>query len=515
VTIDELSAATNWKTHTYATDNRGNRTKILEIYNDYQPLQETAYLETVKAGKKIWIKPYNWDGETSAGYISISVSAPIYNRQHKLIGVIGVDLLLDSIDRFLQELQISPRAKIFIIERDGLLIGSSNNQKPFTIVNGVAKRLSAINSSDLQIQATAKYLQGKFGSFSAIKNEQKLNFQLQGKPQFLQVTPWKDRYGLDWLVVTTIPKSDFMAEIKANTQTSIILCVLALLIAISLGLITSRWITKPILNLSKASIEIARGNLDRQVNVTNIIELKVLSDSFNQMAQQLQIYFNDLANANQQLDRTNEELAKNNLDLESKVEKRTVELKQAIDKLQQEITRHQQTQEKLLHQSLHDALTGLPNRTLFIEYLQKALQHSQINNDYLFAVLFIDLDRFKLINDTWGHSVGDRFLTVVASILQESCREIDMVARWSGDEFTILLAELQELQDAISVAERLLQQLTSPIDLEEHTVVSGASIGIVFSSANYQHGAELLRDADIAMYRAKTLGKGCYTIFDR
>jgi diguanylate cyclase (GGDEF)-like protein len=150
-----------------------------------------------------------------------------------------------------------------------------------------------------------------------------------------------------------------------------------------------------------------------------------------------------------------------------------------------------------------------------MEYLQKALQHSQINNDYLFAVLFIDLDRFKLINDTWGHSVGDRFLTVVASILQESCREIDMVARWSGDEFTILLAELQELQDAISVAERLLQQLTSPIDLEEHTVVSGASIGIVFSSANYQHGAELLRDADIAMYRAKTLGKGRYTIFDR
>jgi signal transduction histidine kinase/CheY-like chemotaxis protein len=322
ITIDELSAATNWKTYTYATDNQGDRTKVELVYDDYDPHGEGWYKDGVKADKPIWGSVYNWNAEDLAGYLSIPATSPIYDRKHRFIGVIEADLLLASISNFLKQLNISPTAKTFIIERNGLLIASSSSEKPFTLVEGVAKRLNAINSSNSQIQATARYLQQKFGNFQGIKNEQKLDFKLQGEHQFVRVTPWQDEYALDWLVVTTIPESDFMAQINANNQTTIILCLLALIVAIGLGLITSHWITQPILRLSKASAEIAQGNLNQQVEVKSIVELGVLSHSFNEMAQQLQASFTNLARINQELDNVNQEL-------ETRVEQRTAELRQA------------------------------------------------------------------------------------------------------------------------------------------------------------------------------------------
>lgn len=204
-----------------------------------------------------------------------------------------------------------------------------------------------------------------------------------------------------------------------------------------------------------------------------------------------------------------------NTQLEQKVQQRTAQLEKVIDQLNLEIAEHQLTQDKLSHQALHDALTGLPNRTLFMEHLTKTIQRHQRNQDYLFAVLFIDLDRFKITNDNWGHAVGDQLLIAIAQILKECCRELDTVARLGGDEFTILLEDLENLQDVVAIAERLLERLVSPIHLDNRKVFSGASIGIVFGSTAYQNGIELLRDADIAMYRAKALGKGRYAVFDR
>ncbi|MGL5941780.1 MAG: EAL domain-containing protein [Waterburya sp.] len=209
------------------------------------------------------------------------------------------------------------------------------------------------------------------------------------------------------------------------------------------------------------------------------------------------------------------EITELNNQLEQKVQQRTAQLEEVIDQLNLEIAQHQQTQEQLSHQALHDALTGLPNRTLFMEHLTKAIQRHQRNQSYLFAVLFIDLDRFKIINDSWGHAVGDQLLMAISRLLQDCCRELDTVARLSGDEFTILLEDLQDFQDAVAIAERILEKLTLPIHLNERKVFSGASIGIVLGGTNYQDGVDLLRDADIAMYRAKALGKGRYAVFDR
>jgi diguanylate cyclase (GGDEF)-like protein len=190
------------------------------------------------------------------------------------------------------------------------------------------------------------------------------------------------------------------------------------------------------------------------------------------------------------------------------------EIHQLNRELKEEIAQHKKTQELLKQQALHDALTGLPNRTLFMEHLHKALQRISRSKDYLFAVLFIDLDGFKSVNDTWGHAIGDKLLIEIAHLLQECSRGVDIVARLSGDEFTILLEDLQDSQAAIAIAKRILDKFTTSIDLGDCQVFPGASIGIAFGAPTHQNASQLLRDADIAMYRAKASGKGRYVIFN-
>jgi signal transduction histidine kinase/CheY-like chemotaxis protein len=327
ITIDELSPATRWKTNTYATDHQGNRTKILEVSNDYEPLKESWYTEAIQLGKLRWTSVYNWDDDPDI--LVATINSPIYDHNQQLMGVIGIDLLLSAISDFLQQLTISPNAKAFIIERDGSVIGSSSTEKPFVLVKGVAKRLDVLKSSDLQIQATANYLKQKFGGFQVIKQEKNLEFSIKNRKQFVRVLPWNDQFGLDWLVVTTIPESDFMAQINANTQTTFMLCIAALLVAIFLGLVTSRKITQPILHLGEASAAIAQGDFEQTVEVKGITELGILSRAFNAMAQQLQASFADLAQTNQTLDRVNQELEQTNNELEIRVDQRTAELQHA------------------------------------------------------------------------------------------------------------------------------------------------------------------------------------------
>lgn len=209
------------------------------------------------------------------------------------------------------------------------------------------------------------------------------------------------------------------------------------------------------------------------------------------------------------------EVAQLNNSLEQKVQQRTSQLEQVVSELSQEISNHKQTQQQLFYQAWHDTLTSLPNRNRLIENLQRALHRCKNDPDYLFAVLFIDLDRFKIINDSLGHTVGDQLLIAIARILQDSSSTGDTVARLSGDEFAILLNDIEDSSNAIAISERLLAKLSAPINLGDRTVFSGASIGIVLGTATYQDDMEILRDADIAMYRAKNMGKGRYAMFDR
>jgi diguanylate cyclase (GGDEF)-like protein/PAS domain S-box-containing protein len=171
-----------------------------------------------------------------------------------------------------------------------------------------------------------------------------------------------------------------------------------------------------------------------------------------------------------------------------------------------------------------DALTGLPNRILFMDRLRRAIYRKRRRPDHLFAVLFIDLDRFKDINDSFGHLVGDELLIAVAKRLEASTRATDSVgrftppphtvARFGGDEFTILLDNIKHMPDATLVAERLQLALAQPFYIEGHEIYTSTSIGIVADATGYERAEDLLRDADTAMYQAKSLGRSCYQVFD-
>jgi diguanylate cyclase (GGDEF)-like protein/PAS domain S-box-containing protein len=180
----------------------------------------------------------------------------------------------------------------------------------------------------------------------------------------------------------------------------------------------------------------------------------------------------------------------------------------------QSISDRKVAEERLLHDALHDTLTGLPNRALMLDHLRLTIARAKRRRDLRFAVLFLDLDRFKLINDTMGHMAGDQLLVGFARRLEKCLRPGDTIARVGGDEFTILLEDLADESEAVTVAERIHQELKLPFNLCGRDVFSTVSIGIAPGSLGYDQPDQILRDADTAMYRSKSLGKARHEMFD-
>lgn len=181
----------------------------------------------------------------------------------------------------------------------------------------------------------------------------------------------------------------------------------------------------------------------------------------------------------------------------------------------QDITERKQAEEQLHHAAFYDALTELPNRVLFTDHLGLALNRAAQHTDHLFAVLFLDIDRFKNINDSLGHVVGDQLLTAVAGRLQNCVRPEDTVSRFGGDEFAVLLNGVKNSSDAFVITERILRDIEAPFRLSGYDVFTSASVGVALSTVGYDNTEEILRDADTAMYRAKEQGKGRYEVFDK
>ena len=180
----------------------------------------------------------------------------------------------------------------------------------------------------------------------------------------------------------------------------------------------------------------------------------------------------------------------------------------------QDITDKKLFEEKLQHEATHDALTGLPNRSYFMTRLAKALQKAKLNPKYRVSVLFIDLDRFKNVNDSLGHFIGDQLLIAIAARLRECMRPPDIVARLGGDEFTILVEGRNFQEEVTRIAERIQNKFNTPFNLGGHEIYSSASIGILHTSEKHLTSEDMMRDADTAMYQAKRAGKARHEIFD-
>ncbi len=212
--------------------------------------------------------------------------------------------------------------------------------------------------------------------------------------------------------------------------------------------------------------------------------------------------------------RSAESLKLANAELEQRVIERTSELAAANLELREHISVRERMERQLKHETLHDALTGLPNRNFLLQRLTQALADFTRDSRHRFAVLFLDLDRFKVINDSVGHLIGDELLNEVGARIAACLEPRDLVARLGGDEFAILLNDIENADDACTLAQRVIDALNEPIRLGGKEVFSSTSIGIAMASSRYRKAEELLRDADVAMYRAKGEGRHRFALFD-
>ncbi|MGB3402634.1 MAG: SpoIIE family protein phosphatase [Microcoleaceae cyanobacterium] len=300
---DEL---TGFQREIYQLDAEGNILELLRI-NEYNARQRPWYQAAVAEGQPTWSDVYLF---AASPILGITPATPIYQDNGELQGVLAIDLTLEQLSDFLQALRISESGLAFIIERNGNIVASSVNEPPFIQIGDKQQRAKAINSQNSLIQSTAQFLLEEFGSYKQVNQFRQLSFeidqsvsennQVSGR-QIVTVKPLQDGRGLDWLMVIVIPESDFMEQINQNSRNTIILCLVALLIAIITGILTARWVTKPIFDLNRSAQKIAQGKWEETVDFKRQDEVGELANAFNKMARQLKSYVETLENKNEEL----------------------------------------------------------------------------------------------------------------------------------------------------------------------------------------------------------------------
>lgn len=286
----------------YDADSQGNKLRLERTFYGFDCRNRPWYQSATHAQKSIWSPVFSLgDREESA----LNANRPVYDANHKLLGVLSVNLNLIELCRYLQSLRVgrSPQSDpgvVFIVERNGSSVADSTDELSQLLVDSThrTERLWAVNSQNVLIRTASQQLLDRFGSFSAIQTPQQLTIETSQGRQFLQVLPYQDADGLDWLIAVVVPESNFMAEINHNNRITILLCTTALVGAIGLGFMTASWIARPIWRLSRASRDLALGMWKVPVqNDSPIEEIRVLTGSFNQMAVQLQESFDRIKTA--------------------------------------------------------------------------------------------------------------------------------------------------------------------------------------------------------------------------
>jgi signal transduction histidine kinase len=322
--IEVVEPSKKFKYYTYAVNSEGKRGKILQVTPFYDPRKRPWYQEAMQKGKATWSSIYVWFNQSE---MAIDATLPVYDQKENRLGVLDTPLKLSRISDYLRQLKISKSGQSFIIERSGLLVASSSDAKPFHINDNGLQRIQASESENYLIKATGKYLNQNLDKLSSINTSIHLEFNDKNQQYLVQLRPFNDEYGIDWLIVVAVPEADFMEKIYVNTWMTTILSIGASIIAIGVGILTARWVTTPILHLNTAAKYIAKGEWEKNVKIERSDELGELAQSFNTMAVQLKNSFSEMEDLNAALKELNQ-------NLESRVIERTTELKDANKELE-------------------------------------------------------------------------------------------------------------------------------------------------------------------------------------
>ncbi|NCJ08485.1 EAL domain-containing protein [Synechococcales cyanobacterium C] len=437
-------------------DINGNPTQMTLETANFDPRDRTWYQDARQARRPMWSEIFTFQAYPA---MAISACAPLFDGEGQVIGVFSNNFFLTRISHFLESLEVGRTGQTFIIERSGEIVASSVLAQPFRIVEGETERISLSESADPVLQATGAYLRSH--SFTLQQSTtQALEIRLNRETYFVQLTPFQDHYGLDWWVGVIIPESEFMEPLQGYQSTLLILCLSTLTLSLLVSFYTSNWISRPVSKLSRAAQAVSEGQLNQHIPSSQIRELNRLGESFNAMSRQLQESFQELQ-----------------------------------------------------YLASHDSLTQLANRHTLAKQLTQIIEKCRQNLTYRFTILFLDLDNFKLVNDSYGHLFGDKLLVTIAQRLQSHLPNAALISRFGGDEFVILLEGIETVSDATQLADTLLQVVAQPLSIDGHELFITASIGIVLSTVGGTQPNQFLRDADTALYRAKVEGKDRYEVF--
>lgn len=476
----------------YEVDGESDRRQLKSSLPDFRLRQRQEYKSIVQANKPIWTPVFT---SLLQPTLLIARADPI-REQNQFQGFVIASLRLDGISKFLHSVKVGRTGQAFVVDRQGTLLATSTGELPFRDRADARDLIPASLSKNPLTRTTAQYLKQASERLPQIRLLQKKKIQINGTPHYLAVMPFQDDYGLDWFIVVVIPESDFLAQIYANHQVTLWLCLLSVAIALLIGVLTARWITNPLLELNTVAKKITQGDWQQAIVIHRQDEVGELANSFNQMSQQLQRSFIEMETLNQALLSSKEQLAAYNRRLEAEIAERT----EALEQVNQELKRLATT----------DSLTQVANRRHFDEYLHHEWLRAVRSQTFL-SLILCDVDYFKRYNDTYGHQRGDECLKQVAQAIDQALqRATDFVARYGGEEFGIILP-CTDQAGAMQVAEviqRNIQQLQCPHAQSEICQFLTVSLGVasILPHSSCQPGM-LIAAADAALYDAKMQGR--------
>jgi diguanylate cyclase (GGDEF)-like protein len=479
---DELSAFNK-----YIVAENGEVLSFAASIPNFDTRTRPWYINAVQKAAPAWSDVYIlFTGQDMA----LSASLPVYDDGQKLLGVVSVDIFLSQIQEFLTNLEISASGQSFIMERSGLLIATSTGERP---IQQGSKGLERLHVSQIQnpvVKNAMRFLETHLEEKDVLLRREKFEFEFEQETYFLDIAPIRDQYGIDWIMVVIIPESDFMMDVRKANQISALIIILCLAGSIYISVLIAQKIASRISHLNDAAQSLTTDSEETtELNGSRIHEINEVTVSFTDMRQQLRQALNELRTEVQERKQA-----------EAKLETANNELTKAFER------------EQTLART--DGMTGLHNYRSFFDLATREFR-AALRYHHSLTILMLDVDHFKKINDSFGHAAGDQLLAQVAQILALQIRAVDILARYGGDEFIILLPQTSA-QQAFPLAERIRTSIENlQVNLEEAKASATLSVGIseIQKRPMDENIEQIIKRADQALYMAKQRGRNHTAVF--